>query len=104
VTVDDLGHLLPSAPLTGNSSMSGGNQITDESGSFTAPGSPSEGTSREPVGSPMPEIPAARGPSVLQDGHSSPRGGDPYDSPAGGGWFAAGDDAHQMSSGGWVTP
>jgi hypothetical protein len=97
--MDDLGHLLPSAPLTGNSSMSGGNMITDETGSMTAEGSPSEATAREPVGTPMPGIPAARGPSVLVDGHSSPRGGNPYAAGDGSGWYAASDDAGDMTNG-----
>lgn len=43
--MQDLGHLLPSRPLLGNSSQAATNTISDETGSMTAPGTPSESTS-----------------------------------------------------------
>jgi hypothetical protein len=99
----DLSGLLPSAPLTGNSSMAATNTVTDEAGSFTGPGSPSESTAREPSGTPVPEIPAARPPTVVVHGGQAPRGGNPFGAPAGGGWYAAGDDAGDVTDG-WRVP
>jgi hypothetical protein len=49
---EDLAHLLPSSPLTGNSSMCATNTVSDQTGSLTAPGSPSEQTEAIPARAP----------------------------------------------------
>lgn len=62
--MQDLSSRLPSAPLTGNSSMHATNTVTDETGSMTAPGSPSEASTGARTESPGPSVPAVQGPSV----------------------------------------
>lgn len=65
--MQDLKGLLPSTPLIGNSSMAEGNTISDQAGSYTAPGSVSEQTAsvtpRQPVaGLPAPPQPVGTEP------------------------------------------
>jgi hypothetical protein len=99
--VDDLSRL--SHGLTGGSSMMATNTVT-VTAPGSLPGSPSEaiadGIARQPGGVDYPLLAGDR-PNVVS-GDQPPRA-NPYDSPAGGGWNVAGDDAGQ-SAGGWVTP
>ena len=55
--MQDLGHLLPSQPLIGNSSMAASNTVSDETGSGTAAGSESEQTAGVKVGIPVVPMP-----------------------------------------------
>jgi hypothetical protein len=59
--MQDLSAQMPSAPLIGNSSMAATNTVSDETGSMTAPGSPSEQTVAVPARAPVQEIPPREG-------------------------------------------
>jgi len=73
--MQDNGHLLPSSPLTGNSSMSGGNTLSDQSGSMTAPGGLSEQMQGITVHTPVVEVQPAEGrrPVMEDGGHYAPQ-------------------------------
>jgi len=70
--MQNLANLLPSAPLTGNSSMAASNTITDQAGSFTASGSPSEAADGIPMRAPQPQIDPAVSMAATEDSASGP--------------------------------
>ena len=68
--MEDLAHLLPASALTGDSSMAGGNMVSDQSGAMSAPGSESEQMQGIPVHTPVVDTPPRAPRTVMEDGGS----------------------------------
>jgi hypothetical protein len=89
--MDDLSHLLPAAAPLGATSMQATNTVSEQAGSMTSPGSPSEATVDVPARPPLFDLPPATPPSVLVSGGESPVSS-PWTAAGGGPWREAADD------------